>query len=69
MNGAPARLLYLNFIGFVSVAVVARKSDVVLIATSAIRDRNDVVKLYFIVLQMFVTMLAGIVIATHNAHL
>jgi hypothetical protein len=63
------QFLNLYFVRFVSVAVVACQSDVVLIAASTLRNRNDVIEFHFIVAQMLITVLASIVVATDNPHL
>ena len=47
---------------------MAGKSDVVFITTSTFGNRNDMVELDFIVLQMFAAMLACVVIASHDSN-
>jgi hypothetical protein len=58
-----------DLVGLVSVAVVARESNIVLVAASAFRQGYHVVELYLIVLQVLATMLACIVVAPNNPHL
>jgi hypothetical protein len=58
----------LDLVGFVCIAIVTSESDIVLLAATAFCQRDYVIELHLIVLKVFATVLAGIVIAANNTY-
>src|SRR5262245_17113058 len=68
LSSRPSLLLYFDLVTLVTIAVKTSQPNIVLLRAASSCNRDFVIKLDFIILQMFAAMLTGVVVASNHPH-